>query len=547
MNDYKAGIQKIVVVDPSGLPLDYLDGIQKVEVSGGVTPAQLDTKADKTTVDALTSSLADKASQASLNATNANVTANTSALGDKATEVYPEKYGAVGDGVADDRVALTSAFAYAMTNKLPVVLKDGKTYLINSIPVSGNVFDITGALKLRGNATIKMGTVGDYDTIFNLKTGCNYSEFLYFTLDENTTGNPKTVNTGASGKRRVAFYSWNGTGNKTSFIRFKGVTLNDCIGVWQITLNTDNVKINRCTINYSSAGTVPAFDRTCVYMAGTNWNVYENTLNGSANAHTCMETHGSNITVFNNKAFNYDNVMYIVNDSAGASAIDNISVIDNNFNCRFGIRLWFQVDNVNVDTVNINNNKITVTGASSAFSTYEVTGNNITVNNVKFTNNVVNLNSQTDSFVQLRNTESATKTGVTYNDFNIENNTFNGVCQYAIKLEVQPQKVQLFHRLNINKNTFNITNLYSDRLLYMIDVPVGFEDVMLFANKFKVLAVTGFTTTRILHGSTASRTSGYGAIKLRQNEYSLPSWNNLCFSEVLKGLYSLMLKKMFRY
>jgi hypothetical protein len=446
-----------------------------------------------------------------------------SSLADKATEVYPEKYGAVGDGVADDRVALTNAFAYAMTNKLPVVLKEGKTYLINSVPVNGNIFDITGALKLRGNATIKMGAVGDYDTIFNLKTGCNYSDFKEFTLDENTTNNPITVNTSTTGKRRVAFYSWNGT--KPSFIRFKGVTFNDFIGVWQITLNADNVKINKCTFNYSSAGTNPAYDRTSIYMAGANWNVDENFLNGSANAHTCLETHGSNITVSNNKAINYNNMMYIVNDPAGAASVDNISVIDNNFNCRMGIRLWFQLDNVNVDTVNINNNKIIVTGASAALNTYELTGNTVTVNSVKFTNNIVSLNSQTDAFVQLRNTEGTAKavSGVTFNDFAIENNVFSGICQYAVKMEVQPSKNQIFKRLNINKNTFNITNHYSDKLFYMIDVPVGFEDIMIFANKFKVLAVTGFTTVRILHGSTASRTIGYGTVKLRQNEYSLPS------------------------
>jgi YD repeat-containing protein len=32
-NDYEAGIQKVVVVDPTGLPLDYEAGVQQIELN----------------------------------------------------------------------------------------------------------------------------------------------------------------------------------------------------------------------------------------------------------------------------------------------------------------------------------------------------------------------------------------------------------------------------------------------------------------------------------------------------------------------------------
>ncbi|WP_155635588.1 glycosyl hydrolase family 28-related protein [Burkholderia territorii] len=64
-------------------------------------------------------------------------------------------FGAVGDGVTDDTIAITNAITYAATNDVPLYWPAGKIYGVTNVNVSvgGGVFDWTGFARIKQLAT----------------------------------------------------------------------------------------------------------------------------------------------------------------------------------------------------------------------------------------------------------------------------------------------------------------------------------------------------------------------------------------------------------
>ncbi|RKN64614.1 hypothetical protein D7M11_33545 [Paenibacillus ginsengarvi] len=440
----------------------------------------------------------------------------------KVDVVYPQWWGAKGDGINDDRLSLQNAFKCACTNNLTVDLLNHYTYMINSSNGS-SIFDLNGPVHIVGRSTIKIGSIGDYEMLFNLKSD-NIS-FEDFTIDDHTAGNPMTSQTGTIGKRRVSIYGFNA--GVIQNIQFKRIRIKDTLGVWQITMKAKHVIIEDCIIEYASTGS-PTYDRTCCYMNGENWSVRNNRFIGSPISHTCMETHGSEITVDGNFVKDFDAPLYIVNDNNAVPSIESVSIANNTFISRQGIRLWFEISNCNVNTVNIHNNSITVTGDHYGILTHYIAGANVVVDRVHITSNHFKLNAQNYAFIELYNTQGgAGYTGsVVYNRVFINDNSFTGTVKEAVKLYSQPIKHQSFKYVEFKGNTFDIAQLYTDRLIYMVDTPVAFEDVQFNDNVFNVRSVASpYTLIRMFQVGyvEANRPAIHGNVKLKNKSYSIPS------------------------
>jgi hypothetical protein len=440
--------------------------------------------------------------------------------------VQPENYGAKGDGITDDRQALINTFEYAIANRLTVDLSDGLIYLIDSLTPGGCIFNVTGSLKIKGHSTIKIGAVGDYENVFNIVGGNNVI-FQDFTLDSNTTNNPMTISTGKFPNSRIDFYA----NNLINKLQFKNVTIKDSLGVWQIFANATTALIDQCTIKYATAGK-PQYDRTCLFMSGSYWTVRNNNFIGSSIANTCLEIHGANFVVDGNTVQNFTNSLLLENDNP----INNVNVMNNTFITTAGMQLWFDIDNNNVGNVIIHNNIIDIIGESFGISTSTTCGSNVTINNVKISSNTFNSIAKTNDFIDLY-TQTGTNNGLVYNYIFIENNTFTGTANYAVKLYSQNTPYQIFKYVEFKNNTFDISTLYSSGLIFMVDTPVAFQNINFINNTFNVSALnSGSQIYAINAWYDTGRPGIYGNLKMRNNNYIVPIGITFLYSNLEANL-----------
>ena len=477
-------------------------------------------------------------------------------LAQTAKEVTPLLFGAVGDGIADDRLALIETFKYAMDNGYTVNLLDNKTYLINSKDTTRSgadlvIFDITKKIKITGKSTIKIGAIGDYEAVFRLRAGASGSTFEKFTLDENTLEN-KTIDNDSPvaphGSRRVSFYAWNSS--PLEDITFDGITIKNCIGTWQITAKANNSRIQNVTVEYErdNGGVVPAYDRTCMYIAGSNWVVRDNKLLGySLHTRTGIECHGSNITVDNNYINNFNSMLYIVNDpESGITNLDSINIVNNNFKCRKGLQFWFSISNCNLKNVNIVNNTFEVTGDTPVISTQQYPERNIVVDNIKIQSNTFIHHSATSPFMDIYSSSNTpiTEPPLVYNNVIVQNNIFKGICKNIFEFVVQPAKRHVVKSLKILNNTFDITQLHQS-LFRIVDVPYAFESIEVRNNTFNVEALDpNITNVEVFRGYMDIRDYGYGQVVFENNSYNIPPGAGLVFANV-EGSKFLIVKEWF--
>src|SRR5690625_5985350 len=82
-------------------------------------------------------------------------------------------------------------------------------------------------------------------------------------------------------------------------------------------------------------------------MAGNGWTLRYPILNESELTSTCIETHGRNQTIDNNKLYNFNSMLYITNEIYDDStSIGTINIVNNNFNSKKGMRLWYKKENI---------------------------------------------------------------------------------------------------------------------------------------------------------------------------------------------------------
>jgi hypothetical protein len=206
-NDYQAGIQKVVVVDPSGQPLDYEAGIQRVELVGqGSSPQtvqRLDTlDAEMTTVNA---QLAHMTNYAIWNAVNVKVlfgSTLTPAKGDGVTDDTAAIQGIInnnptktiyfpdGDYLISSTLTVSNKHAEAvniiMSKNARIFTNIGLTYLIKMGVSADNVF-LTNADRNNRAKRFFIGGVFDCNGVANY--GIGFANYIGFTFRDTTIMN----------------------------------------------------------------------------------------------------------------------------------------------------------------------------------------------------------------------------------------------------------------------------------------------------------------------------------------------------------------------
>ena len=328
------------------------------------------------------------------------------------------------DSTIDSTSILQKAINVCISKKASLKLLTN----INLNTLSQNIITINGNIEIDGcNNTIYNNVSGDYHALFLITGSVNIKNVII----ENDEDNEPTENTGTvDSYDRVDFYL-----RECYNSLFENITINNCIGVWQfICVRCNNTIIKNNIINYNELYDL-SYDRTSMYLNGFNIQCQNNILNGKTKARTGIESHGDNILVENNQIKGYRNPIYIVNDFT-SDTIHNVNILNNYCYTERGICVWLQINDVNVDTINILNNTIITTGDWYAFYTYDVLGENFTVKNINFKNNVVkHLGTTTKESIRISPTQIGTNKNVTIENIDISNNDIKGnETDYTINL-----------------------------------------------------------------------------------------------------------------
>lgn len=428
------------------------------------------------------------------------------------------------NGIFDDRSAIQQAIDYASRKGLTVDLGN-ETYYVKS--TNGKfIFDNVHNCKIKGFATIKIGDyLGDYEGVFNV-TGDNVV-FEDFTIDENTSNNPILGETGTEDKRRCAIYGWMDQPLKDIIIR--NITFNDCVGVWQITLNGEHVVIENCTINYATNGS-PKYDRTSIYMNGNDFLCDNNTLNGSPIAWTGIETHGNNMKVTNNYIKNFNSCIYVTNEWSRTTEtlIDNILVQNNHCSARRGLGIWLSNKNINVDSIIINNNFLDCLTDDDVLYLYSQVGGGITCKTLQISNNTLKNDSlnKTHSLLKFYNTQNDRLSTVTIKNLLVHGNLFDGYCQYGIVFETQANNNLVIENSKIVNNIFNIGHLYGNQFMRITDTQFNFKAILFKNNEVKINGADN--TITLFTCNVLERTENLDSLCVEDNQFKIGRGFVLC-------------------
>jgi len=401
--------------------------------------------------------------------------------------VTPENFGAKCDGVCDDSIAINNAINYLNTLGGGVVkLSKGKEYLLGSVNSNSRIIECKSNITIEGDALLKIkDNLGDYHSIFSFEN-CKNINFKGFTVDENTTRNPITSNTGEI-KPRITFTSWH---SDTSKVNFENITINDCVGVWQITVGdmkkrVEGITIKNCVINYNIQQLNLSYDRTSIYLGCDNGVIDGCLLNGGVtfiNANTGIEFHGNNIRAINNRIINYNAGFFVCNDTECATKNDNLIIENNYLKVKNGVLLWLSFDNRDVNLINVKNNYIEFT--NRGVGTYDLQGKNCVFKNIiieKNTLNGVSENSMPFAFIEVNNVALNT----IYENVYILHNTVNTISKYFFQFESQPNSVLSFKNFLIKENYFKSDISYLFKYLQR----TSNDSVVISNNTFEVNTV----------------------------------------------------------
>ena len=153
--------------------------------------------------------------------------------------VYVSDYGAIGDGVTDDTVAIQNAINYAVTLGNAVVFFDSKTYALNT-PFTLVNTGISSYLRFSGgNSTTKLSFVGNDSVLYTNVTPTNgaalfqlYSQFksLRFTGIRFERGNSPASGSESS----LGFYHIAYVGATSELLEFENCTFTNCHSAFRL-------------------------------------------------------------------------------------------------------------------------------------------------------------------------------------------------------------------------------------------------------------------------------------------------------------------------
>lgn len=380
-------------------------------------------------------------------------------------ELTPEQFGAYGDGTHDDAPSIRGALSYIANKNGGVLQLNEKVYSIGSVANPDETvttfFVIPNNLTMCGRGTLKVADeFGDYDCIFRYTSTLDSATFKDFTIDDNTTGNPKISSTGGTeGHHRTAFRL---ISYATKNVVIDGVTFNDCIGVWQIIMErVIKSELSNITINFNS-NTDLSYDQTSIYFGALYGSIHDCKLFGNGHGNTAIELHGLDNVAYNNYVNDFNSGLFITNQNIVNEDAIKLEAYSNTFIARRrGIECWLDHADINIDLISIHDNLVDVTNTTLTtdvlgIGNYQVVGNNSSVRDYLINNNTIRTNN-THALPFRFQYDQSTNT-FTINNLVINNNAVSGVMQQGVRIESQANNTLKILTTIIDNNKFTVAN-----------------------------------------------------------------------------------------
>jgi hypothetical protein len=366
--------------------------------------------------------------------------------------VSVKDFGAAGDGVTNDAVAIQAAINYAAPLNIPIVFPGG-TYIVTPATAQTGAATYNTALVMLSNmhiigqngATIKVSN--NYSTsaspkelaIFSTVSSIENLTFENITFDLNGANNlmsplrPATYNSfnhaaimanGPTGKMNNVWIDKcifkNTAGVCFVVCQLVGAGTTPAIGVsWKI---TNNLFLNGGS-DSADHTSVYALAEDVLFDGNTLWEDSPPHTVGKTGGATGYEVHGSNQRVVNNYFYNYTLGMYVAPNFTNTTL--NTIVQGNNFYCSdYGILLWrastlgyLEISGVLIDSNTFYFNNYTYTGQPAYKAAVAYQGQIATaqgaINNVKISNNYAQNSGTTllSNFVRWDTSTTASQTG----------------------------------------------------------------------------------------------------------------------------------------
>jgi hypothetical protein len=288
----------------------------------------------------------------------------------KHSEIYPQWWGARGDGLHDDGYAIQSAIDSAYYGGGGLVRLLGGTYLLNHITgpyyalKSRNRVSFSGegyqsVLRVGGNlrqATRGVAVLYNHEEVVS---NCRYSNFL---VDYNGLLNLRLASWGSTAY--VSNVSRMGADFAANIlieeVLFKNVSGAHCIWFGNHPTNHGNI-VRNCHVSNVGQSIIgnELTDHSSIYMGGKNGLITGNTFHNQTpcNISTAIEVHSSGTIISNNSVVNYSTA---VNIAGEANDCSNVFLSNNIFrNNRNGIVIWHYSPHVMKD-ITVSENLISV-------------------------------------------------------------------------------------------------------------------------------------------------------------------------------------------
>nr|DAP77568.1 MAG TPA: outer surface protein [Caudoviricetes sp.] len=430
----------------------------------------------------------------------------------KNNEINPLQLGAKCNGIDDDAIIIRKALnLLSSKNGGTLNLLDNKTYTLNSLETNTFIM-LKNNCNIKGNSTLKVAdNFGEWKSLFNYNENINKLRLEDFTIDDNTTNNPKTAETGTGTNYRTDFYFAQNQ-NFLNNVLIKNIHIKDCIGKWQFTTHSiaNNIIIDNMIIDFNSTESL-SYDRTSIYFGVNNGIVKNCTLNGNEKGFTAIELHGSNINIENNFINDYAFGILPVHVRQSTDILNTQNINNNTIiTLRGGIIVWNAPTSANtMKSLNINNNLIRIKDNElysnthdSPLGIYDTVSNNAIIENLIIKNNTI-INEKPSNYFFRYNFGASGQNSYIKNLI-LSNNNFYGYCinppfmlvsQYYNKcyienlefnnniIEINSETSYLFQlylnesnkSINFKNNNFIINETYSNLILQQGDASNSLE------------------------------------------------------------------------